>query len=498
MPLVDIDIAGVVSDSRRVQPGDLFVAFKGGSFDGHQFIPQAIERGAVVVIGEESGIQSTVSYLQVENSRRALAYLSAAFYGNPARQLTMIGVTGTDGKTTTTNLIFKILLAQGLKAGMISTVNAVIGDQVLDTGFHVTTPDAPDIQRLLALMVQKGLTHAVIETTSHGWAQYRVDACEFDIAVITNITHEHINDHGSFENYKSAKARLFSSLHETVDKPQVRQRLAILNRDDASYEYLLPLVSDIHVSYGFNQHADVRVANVKHYQSGLTFLVQGPGFEFPVQSRLIGNFNVSNCLAAISTTILGVGVDAQSVQEGISSLSAVPGRMERIDQGQDFIAIVDFAHTPNALRCALETARSLTAGRVISVFGSAGLRDKQKRYLMSETSIQLADYTILTAEDPRIESLESILSEMAVGAESKGGIEGVNYWRVPDRGEAIQFAITLAQPGDVVIACGKGHEQSMCFGNVEYPWDDRVAMRACLCAHLGIDGPSVPRLPTSK
>lgn len=496
-PDVDVEITGVVSDSRRVQLGYLFVAFKGDNFDGHRFIPEVIAKGAAAIVGMQPDIKPSVPYVLVEDSRRALPYLAAKFHNNPARRLVMIGITGTDGKTTTTNLIYQILLAAGLNAGMISTVNAVIGLQTLDTGFHVTTPDAPDVQYYLGMMVDSGLTHAVLETTSHGWAQYRVDACEFDIGVITNITHEHLNDHGSFENYRAAKARLFTSLDETVEKLGMRQKLAVLNRDDASFEYLTGLTTVPQVSYGFSPQAEVCARDVYYGKHGLQFLASGPGFSIPIQTNLKGNFNVSNCLAAISVGIVGLSIDTAAVQEGIAKLPGIPGRMEVIDIGQEFTAIVDFAHTPNALRCALEAVRKLTDKRVIAVFGSAGLRDKQKRWMMSEVSVQLADLTILTAEDPRTEALDDILSEMAAGAEAKGGVEGTHYWRIPDRAEAIRFAFSMAKPGDVVIICGKGHEQSMCFGVTEFPWDDRVATRAALSEHLNIAGPKMPKLPTS-
>ena len=219
----DPDITGIVSDSRAVKPGNLFVALTGGTTDGHQFIPAAIAAGAAAIVGMAPGPISGIPYLQVADSRMALAYLAAAFYGNPGRKLTVIGVTGTDGKTTTTNLIHAILQAAGFKAGMISTINAVVGDQVLDTGFHVTTPDAPEVQRYLAQMVSSGLTHVVLEVTSHGLAQYRVDASEFDVAVITNITHEHLDYHGSYESYRSSKARLFANLSSTL--PQGARKL---------------------------------------------------------------------------------------------------------------------------------------------------------------------------------------------------------------------------------------------------------------------------------
>jgi len=489
-------ITGVVADSRQVRPGNLFVALKGGSFDGHRYIPQAVEKGAVAVVGTEPGLQVGVPYVQVADSRAALASLAAAFYGHPAQRLTMIGVTGTDGKTTTVNLIYHILRAAGLPVGMISTVNAVIGEQVLDTGFHVTTPDAPDVQRYLSMMAEAGLTHAVLETTSHGWAQHRVDACEFDIGVVTNITHEHLDEHGSYENYRAAKGRLFASLADTAAKPQGSPRLAVLNRDDASYAYLAEVSRVRQAAYGFAEDAQVRPLEIQRSPAGLRFTAAGPGFRFPVACSLVGDFNISNILAAISAAVIGLGIDPQAAAAGIAALPGVPGRMENIDLGQDFTAMVDFAHTPNALRCALQTARSFGAGRVIAVFGSAGLRDRLKRRMMAETAAELADLSVLTAEDPRTESLEGILAEMAQGAESRGGVEGQTFWRVPDRGEAIRRAVQMARPGDVVLACGKGHEQSMCFGSTEYLWDDRTALRAALAERMGCPGPEMPYLPT--
>jgi len=504
-PVPDVPIAGLAFDSRHVQPGDLFVVLSGAPTDGHRYIPDAIARGAAAVIGVEYLEGLSVPYVRVSDSRQALAHLAAAWHDFPARKLTVMGVTGTDGKTTTINLIFNILKAAGMRAGMISTVSAVIGDRELDTGFHVTTPDAPDMQRFLAEMVTAGLTHAVLETTSHGLAQYRVDACNFVVAAVTNITHEHLNFHGSYEAYRAAKARLFEMLPSSG--------CAILNRDDSSYEFLDPVCGQRPmIRYGFHTGADLRPLNVKYTPGGLRFTVSGAGQVFPVESPLVGDFNISNILAAIGVTVCALGIPTEAAQQGIAAMGGVPGRMERIDLGQDFTAIVDFAHTPNALRVALETVRKAitpasgsprgtagvkTAGRIIAVFGSAGARDVSKRRLMAEVSAELSDISILTAEDPRGESLDDILAEMAVGAESRGGVEGLTFYRIPDRGEAMRFAVSLARPGDVVIACGKGHEQSMCFGETEYPWDDRVAMRAALSKLLGKPGPMMPFLPTS-
>ncbi len=542
-------VTAIIADSRQVQPGALFVACTGGAADGHGYIPDAIAKGAAAVVGEQETSEVSedlgglipVPYIQVENSRQALAYLAAAFYGYPARKLTMIGVTGTDGKTTTTNLLYQILLTAGIKAGMISTVNAVIGDQALDTGFHVTTPDAPDVQRYLSMMLAAGLTHVVLETTSHGWAQYRVDACEFDIGVVTNITHEHLDYHGSYEAYRAAKARLFQSLAETQVKPQGNPRLAVLNRDDSSYEYLSAIIRSAirhlqsAISYGLGEGADVRAESIEYDSFGLRFMVKSDKIRVAINSNLVGAFNVSNCLAALAAAVAGLGIDPETAARGIAAFPGIPGRMERIELGQPFTAIVDFAHTPNALRVALETVREMLdisprrndpqrtgageregiltfakadktsrasllrgkkRGRIIAIFGSAGLRDREKRRMMAEVSAELADITVLTAEDPRTESLDDILEEMADGARSKGGVEAQTFWRVPDRGEAIRFGVQMAQPRDVVIACGKGHEQSMCFGVTEYPWDDRVAMRAALAELMGVEGPGMPFLPT--
>jgi UDP-N-acetylmuramoyl-L-alanyl-D-glutamate--2,6-diaminopimelate ligase len=505
-------IANIVIDSRKVQPGDLFIAMPGGSADGHKFIPAAIEQGAAAVVGEHDISGLDVPYIRVENARRAITYLASAFHNYPGKKLTVIGVTGTDGKTTTSNLLYQILAAAGIRAGMISTVNAVIGDEELDTGFHVTTPDAPDVQLYLAKMVAAGLTHVVLESTSHGLEQFRADAALYDIGVVTNITHEHLNDHGSLEAYRAAKARLFQLLAETPPKTGKSYRLAVLNRDDWSHGYLSDIIRVANSAltspdpqtqitqriYGIGGQADLRAENVRFLPSGLTFNAVGENFSLPIHSPLVGDFNVSNILAALTVAILGLGIDPQDAARGIAALTGIPGRMERIDYGQPFTTIVDFAHTPNALKNAIETARRLTDKRVIVAFGSAGLRDKLKRRMMAEISAELADITVLTAEDPRTEPLEGILEEMAAGARAKGGVEGETFWRVPDRGEAIRLMLKLAQPGDIVMACGKGHEQSMCFETTEYLWDDRTAMRAALTEFLGLDGPDMPYLPTQE
>ena len=323
-----------------------------------------------------------------------------------------------------------------------------------------------------------------------------MDVCEFDITVVTNITHEHFDEHGSYENYRAAKARLFSSLEQTKTKPMGNPRLGVINRDDRSFEFLNEFCKKKKLSYGLTDSADIHAEDVEYSPSGIKFTAVSNDFRVGIESSLVGDYNISNCLAALTATIYGLGINAETAARGVASLDGIPGRMEQINLGQNFIAIVDFAHTPNALKVTLEAGRKMTKGRVISIFGSAGLRDKEKRRMMAETTIELADLSILTAEDPRTESLDGILEEMAEGARSIGGREGETFWRIPDRGDAIKFALRLAQEGDIVLSCGKGHEQSMCFGKTEYLWDDRTAMRAALSEFLGIDGPQMPYLPS--
>jgi UDP-N-acetylmuramoyl-L-alanyl-D-glutamate--2,6-diaminopimelate ligase len=495
--LPDLEIHALTADSRLVKPGSLFVALRGEESDGHDFLGEAVTKGAVAAVGQRTDPGLTIPYFQVRNSRAALAHLSAAWHGRPARDLIMIGVTGTDGKTTTATLLHHILHASGLQVGMISTVNAVIGDRNIETGLHVTTPDPMEVQKLLAQMTTSGVTHCVLETTSHGLEQHRVDACEFDLGVVTNITHEHLDFHGSYADYRRAKARLFSSLSEGNPKSHGPAKTAILNRDDSSYDFLRDTTHERTVTYGLDDRADVYASEVQSSTTGLRFTLHHKAERITITTSLLGDYNVYNCLAALTAALEGLAMPLKGIAEAISTMKTVPGRMEIIDLGQLFTAIVDFAHTPNSLRKALQTARGLTEGRIIVVFGSAGLRDREKRSMMAEISVELADMTVLTAEDPRTEPLAEILEEMAVGAASQGGEEGKNFWRIPDRGEAIRFAVRNAKAGDLVIACGKGHEQSMCFGEVEYSWDDRNAMRAALAGMLGVEGPPMPTLPTS-
>lgn len=495
----DIEVKGIHYDSRMVEPGFIYVALEGGNVDGHKYIESAIKNGAVAVAGSQS-VENwrhlDIPYIQFENSRVALAHLSASFYGHPSRTMVLIGVTGTDGKTTTSNMIYQILKSAGIKAGMISTVNALIGDEVLDTGFHVTTPEAPAVQYYLWRMKEAGLTHVVLETTSHGLAQDRVTGCDFDIAVVTNIIHEHLDYHGSFDAYLKAKGRLFEYLNHTMIKSFFPVHLAVINQDDRSCDYLESITKVPQIHYSILEKTDLWAEQIKPEADGVLFKACSKDFSIDVHCRLPGDFNVSNALAAMSVGIFGLKLDPEIAAQGINHMDYIPGRMEQIRMGQSFQAIVDFAHTPNALENAIRTVKKLTDGRVIVIFGSAGLRDREKRKMMAEKSAQLADITIITAEDPRTESLDAILAEMRLAAENQGALLGKNLFIIPDRGNAIELGVEMANPGDIVMPCGKGHEQSMCFGETEFDWDDRTAMRAALAKLLEIDGPAMPYLPT--
>lgn len=418
--------------------------------------------------------------------------------------MVVVGVTGTDGKTTTSTLIHSILrIATSGHAGYISTIAADLGGVTADTGLHVTTPTAPEIQHYLTQMLDHDLTHAVLEMTSHGLAQGRLNGVDLDMAVITNVTHEHLDYHGTWENYRNAKGIMFDKLAQSFRKGGVRvpkpleadapeltiPKIAVINQDDQSADYFASKPADQVLGYSLERDSAFKATDIR-FEAGKTFFkVNGEAYFTP----LAGLFNVYNCLAAI-TAAHGLGVNLATIQTGLAQVKAISGRMERIDEGQNFTAIVDFAHTPNALKMALLAARTMLpeGKRLIAVFGSAGLRDVEKRRLMAETSAHYADFTILTAEDPRTESLDQILAMMADGCETIGGIEGQTFIRVPDRGAAIAQGCALAKEGDLVIVCGKGHEQSMCFGTIEYPWDDRDAMRAAL------RGSPLTTLPTAQ
>lgn len=509
----------VVFDSRKVQPHTLFVAWSGRTVDTHRFMAQAVAQGVAAVIGTHTpamltqlgyALPATVPYIQVANSRLALAICAAALHDFPSRTMPVIGITGTDGKTTTCSLleaIFRVatttVTAPQGQVGVITTVAARIAGAEIDTGFHVTTPDAPDVQRFLAQMRDAGCRYAVVESTSHGLNQARVAAVDFDIAAVTNITHEHLDEHGSREAYVAAKALLFRALYGSLTKNGI-PRCAVLNADDeGSFEALKAALAEESAKHGFTVPVrtyglastttaavmpDVVAEALDYAPAGTRFHLRWWGGEFAVNSNLIGEFNVANVLCA-ATVALALGLEPAVIQQGVANFAGVLGRMERIDEGQAFLAVVDFAHSPVSLERALITLRKMVGqaetgqpGRLIAVFGSAGLRDVAKRRLMGRVSGRLADFTVVTAEDPRTEDLDAINAEIAAGVQEFAPISAFTI--VPDRAAAIQYAVDMARPGDIVASFGKGHERSMCFGETEYPWSDQDAMRTALKQRL--------------
>ncbi len=482
-----VEITGLAYDSRQVQAGGMFIAVPGTHTDGRRFVADAARRGAVVALGEsleEVYSPLPLPYIEVRDVRTALANLACAFYNYPARHLCTIGVTGTDGKTTTSNLISAILEAAGRSTGLMTTVNFKVCGQEWENATRQSTLEALEVQQFLRHMLDAGASHAVIEATSHGLELQRVHGCDFDIGVVTNITHEHLDFHKTLEGYRRAKARLFEMLDPTRDKGLGTQPVAILNRDDVSYEVLKPYCRVPILDYAIDQPAAVRAVDLQLHADRTRFraILQGPGglglpdTEIMTETQLVGHFNVSNCLAAIAATY-SQGIPPMDIARGLATVSGVSGRMERIHAGQSFTVIVDYAHTPDSLKKVLAILRPLTAGKLLLVFGSAGERDVQKRPIMGHIAAEMADFFVITDEDPRDEDREHILQDIARGAEAAGKRHGRDFLCIADRTEAIATAFAHAQVGDTVLLAGKGHEQSILIGREKLPWDDRRVAR---------------------
>ena len=475
-----IEIAALAYDSRQVIPGGLFIAVPGTHTDGRLFLADAALRGAAIALGPQiENSDLPLPYIVVDDVRIALANLACAFYSYPAQQLCTIGVTGTDGKTTTCNLISTLLEVAGKRSGLMTTANFKMGGQEWENTTRQSTLEAPDIQQLLRRMVDAGVSHAVIEATSHGLELQRTRGCAFDVGVVTNITHEHLDFHRTIENYRRSKARLFEMLDPARDKGLGIRPIAILNRDDVSYEVLKPYCNVPVLDYGFDPAAAVRAVNVRLDAHSTRFRAILPGAEIDIETQLVGHFNVSNCLAAIATAH-SLGVKATDIARGLAGVTGVTGRMERIDEGQPFTVIVDYAHTPDSLEKVLNMLRPLTASKLMVVFGSAGERDVQKRPIMGQIVAQKSDFFVITDEDPREEDREHILRDIAMGAESTGKREGHDFLCIADRTQGIATAFARARAGDTVLLAGKGHEQSIIIGREKIPWDDRQVARGQL------------------
>lgn len=467
----DVTVTGVTYDSRAVAPGDLFAALRGSDFDGHQYIDNAIQRGASAVLAEDAfGID--VPVLVAEDSRAALAPLSSAFYGHPSHELMMIGLTGTDGKTTTSYLVRQILQAALIQTGLIGTIGIDIGDGTSHQLPHQTTPESSLVHGYLREMVSHGTKAAVVEATSHGLAMHRLDGTRFTIAGVTNITHEHLEYHKTIENYRRAKAML-------IERVASVGGVVALNADDEGARSMERYAAGARVVWYslLDRTADLFGKNVVVDDNGSRFQLVAGGDEYCVSLPMLGEFNVYNALCAVGVT-WAADVEMEMIVRALSEATGVPGRMNRIVQGQPFNVVVDYAHTPESLKKILQLLKRLHEGRrVIVVSGSAGERDPIKRPLQGAVTADYADISIVTSEDPRNEDPEAINNDIAAGARQQGAVDNESLYVITDRRKAIRLAFSLAKPGDCVLLAGKGHETSMIWGFEHRPWNEAAIAR---------------------
>lgn len=478
-------VTGVTYDSREVQPGMLFAALRGSDFDGHRYIDAAIERGAAAILAEEP-VQTDLPLIVAADSRAALAPLSATFYGHPSRELVTIGLTGTDGKTTTSYLVRHIMQSAGRQTGLIGTIGIEIGDGTAYRLPHQTTPESSLVQGYMREMVDRGTECAVLEATSHGLAMHRLDGVAFGIAGVTNITAEHLEYHKTIENYRQAKAIL-------VRRVDADHGVVVLNADDEGARSMAG-----HMSHGqplwFSMEdptADLFADHVVVGADGCTFRLAVQGDQYDVSLPMLGDFNIANALCAVGVA-MAAGIPVAASVSALATAEGVPGRLNRVIQGQPFNVVVDYAHTPESLSKILTLMRRLhPGGRVIVVSGSAGERDPFKRPRQGAVTARLADISIVTSEDPRNEDPDVIIGEIADGAREAGAIDGESLFAITDRRDAIRTAFTLAGPGDCVLLAGKGHETSIIWGFEHRPWDEARVAREELAA-LGFIGEGAP------
>jgi len=466
-------VTGVTADSRRVRPGDCFVAVPGFRQDARRFVPDAVRAGARLVVTEGAVVPDVdVAQVLVPSARQAVARLAGAWYGHPSRALTLVGITGTNGKTTTSYLCEALLRAAGLATGVIGTVQYVVGGEVRPAG--QTTPEALELQAMLAEMRTRGVRGVAMEVSSHALALHRVDGLEFDVAVFTNLTQDHLDFHGTLDAYRSAKRRLFELLAGSMK----RGRLAIVNADDPSSAAMVAGLEVETLAFGLGAGARVRAEAFTSALDGIRMTVATPRGRLEVSSPLIGEHNVMNLLAAIGVG-LALGLEPPPIAEALRGVAAVPGRFEQVRAGQPFLVVVDYAHTPDALERVLTTARKLTAGRLGVVFGCGGDRDRGKRPLMGAIAARLADRLWVTSDNPRSERPGTIVDEILAGV--RRAVGAADRWVAePDRATAIRLALDWARAGDTLVIAGKGHETYQIVGAEVLPFDDRDVARRLL------------------
>lgn len=465
----EIDVADIAYDSRDVRPGTLFVAVPsvGGdaSSGGVQFVAEAARRGASAFVVPMAARCDGIAAIRVPDARAALADLAAAFFEHPSHDLHLFGVTGTDGKTTTTYLAEQIFSASGYSSGLIGTIETKIGEQRQRNQDRMTTPESLDLQRLLRQMADAGVTHVALEASSHALALQRLRACRFAATGLTNITGDHVEFHGSWDAYVAAKLSLFTEV--------AAGRPAVINRDDPSWPRIEASITGPICGYSVERAADITAGEISLRPDGSDFLLTAGGASVRVSISLPGRFNISNALLAAGLA-LSAGVPLDRIADALSGASPPPGRQERIEAGQAFDILIDYAHTPHAFQSILSAAREFTQGRVIAVFGAAGNRDRAKRPVLARIAADYADLVFVTNEDPFGEDPEAIIDEILTGVASED--VGKRFIREPDRGEAIRAALHYGRAGDTVVILGKGHERSIVSGGRQEAWSDAEAV----------------------
>jgi len=462
------EITSIENDNRKVQKGSLFICIKGYTVDGHDFAKSAVTNGAAAIVAERP-LSLDIPVIIVKDTTRAMAVLADAYYGQPTKSLHLIGITGTNGKTTTSHLIERIFADAGEKTGLIGTMYTKIAEKMLET--KNTTPESLTLQKTFNQMVNAGVSLAVMEVSSHALDLGRVHGCDFDVAVFTNLTQDHLDYHKTMEEYKRAKSLLFSQLGNTFD--HTKPRFAVLNADDPASEMFSRSTAAHVITYGIDQKADVQAINIQMTPKGTNFDLVIDGATYPVQMKLIGKFSVYNVLASIAAALVSK-IKIKNIIHSIESVEGVAGRFELVHAGQDFTVIVDYAHTPDSLENVLKTIQHFARKKIVVVVGCGGDRDRTKRPLMAQIACKWATNPILTSDNPRSEDPLEILKDM------ENGVKGETYKVIPDRKEAIFTAVREASAGDVILIAGKGHETYQIIGNIVHDFDDRLVAREAI------------------
>jgi len=482
--LAAIDVTSLHYDTRQILPGGVFVAIEGFTTDGHKHIADALDRGAAAVIAQKPA-KTAIPIIQVTNSRKALAIAADHFFGSPSRQLTVVGITGTNGKTTCAYLVEKMLAAAGYRVGVIGTVNYRYNGKI--SASSVTTPESLDLQRIMTEMVGAGVTHLVLEVSSHAIDLFRIEACRFDIGVFTNLSQDHLDYHDNMQDYWACKKRLFTHYLKAVP-----EAIAVINTDSPQGRELVSDVTYHAITTGRRPGSMVRTESIIIDFSGIHGRVTTPEDQIEIESTLVGAHNLENILSSIGVGV-AMALPSAAIQNGIHTTHSVPGRLERVSHNGDIPVYVDYAHTPDALENVLKALRKLEPAHIITVFGCGGNRDKTKRPLMGNIAAQYSELAIVTSDNPRSEDPDDIIDHILTGeilasqhaytlAEIQLGFEGTGYYREPDRRMAIRTAIQAARPGDIVLIAGKGHETYQILGDQTFDFDDRVEAKAALSA----------------